>query len=166
MKDHLKPRRRIFAFAVVVAVLALAGGIAYAAIPDSNGVIHGCFKTVGGQLRVIDTSTTSCLPSETAISWNQMGPPGTPGVSGYEEKTHQVFVTAGAFTNVTVFCSAGKKVLGGGFDIETPDDVKVFSSEPSDGSGNIIDNGWNVFVHNAGSVTRQVTATAICASVQ
>ncbi len=166
MKVHSKPRRRMFVYAVAAAVLALAGGIAYAAIPDSSGVIHGCFKTGSGDLRVIDPSTTSCLPSETAISWNQMGPQGPPGVSGYEEKTHQVFVSAGAFTNVSVSCSAGKKVLGGGFDIETPDDVKVFSSEPSDGSGNIIDNGWNVFVHNAGSVTRQATVTAICASIQ
>jgi hypothetical protein len=73
-----------------------------------------------------------------------------------------VFVTAGAVTNVTVRCSAGKKVLGGGFDIETPDDVKVFASEPAL-NGNVIDNGWNVLVHNEGAVTRQVTATAICA---
>jgi hypothetical protein len=153
--------------AAAVAALALAGGIAYAAIPDPTGMIHGCFKTVGGQLRVIDTSTTNCLPSETAISWNQVGAQGTPGVSGYEEKTHQVFVSVGAFANVSVSCSAGKKVLGGGFDIETPDDVKVFASEPSDGNGNLIDNGWNVGVHNAGSVgPRQVTVTAICASVQ
>jgi hypothetical protein len=111
----------MFACAAAVAALALAGGIAYAAIPDPTGMIHCCFKTVGGQLRVIDTSTTNCLPSETAISWNQIGAQGTPGVSGYEEKTHQVFVSVGAFANVSVSCSAGKKVLGGGFDIETPD---------------------------------------------
>jgi hypothetical protein len=166
MKVHVKSRRRLVALAAAVAGLALVGGIAYAVIPDSSGVIHGCFKTASGALRVIDPSTTSCLPSETAISWNQVGPPGPPGaVSGYEEKTHQVFVSAGAVANVSVSCSTGKKVLGGGFDIETPDDVKVFSSEPSDGSGNVIDNGWNVFVHNTGSVTRQVTVTAICASV-
>ena len=79
--------------------------------------------------------------------------------------THQEFLAPGAFVNVHVDCPAGKKVLGGGFDVETPDDVKVFSSEPSDGSGNIIDYGWNVFVHNVGIATRQTTVTAICASV-
>jgi len=72
----------------------------------------------------------------------------------------------GAFTTVSVSCSAGKKVLGGGFDLETPDDVKVFSSEPSS-NGNVIDNGWSAFVHNAGEVgLRQVTVTAICADAR
>ena len=38
------------------AVLALAvAGIAYAAIPDSSGVIHGCYSKTGA-LRVIDSS--------------------------------------------------------------------------------------------------------------
>ena len=80
--------------------------------------------------------------------------------------THQVFVPAGAVAQVSVSCPTGKKVLGGGFDIETPDDVKIFASEPSDGHGNLIDNGWNVGVHNAGTVTRQVTVSAICAVAQ
>jgi hypothetical protein len=57
----------------------------------------------------------------------------------------------------------GQKVLGGGFDIETPDEVKVFSSEPTDGHGNIIDNGWDVMVHNIDTQSRQTTAIAICA---
>ncbi len=80
--------------------------------------------------------------------------------------SHQEFIAAGAGANVSVSCSAGKKVLGGGYDIETPDDVKVFSSEPTDGHGNIVNNKWNVMVHNEGSVTRQVTVTAICAIAQ
>jgi len=59
-------------------------------------------------------------------------------------------------------CPAGKKILGGGFDIETPDDLKVFASEPAL-NGNLI-NGWNVQVHNISTVnTRQTTVTAICA---
>lgn len=75
---------------------------------------------------------------------------------------HQVFVSPGATTNVTVMCPAGKKVLGGGFDIETPDDLKVFASEPAL-NGTLI-NGWNVFVHNVSTVnTRQTTVSAICA---
>jgi hypothetical protein len=113
---------------------------------------------------VIDPATSHCHSSETAPSWNQKGPPGPPGISGYEERTHERFVSAGAFANVSVSCSTGKKIFGGGFDVETPSDVKVFSSEPTDGSGNVIDNGWNVLVHNAGSVTRQVvTVIAVCA---
>jgi hypothetical protein len=59
-------------------------------------------------------------------------------------------------------CSAGKKVLGGGYDLENPDLEKVFGSEPGL-NGNLINNGWNVIVRNVGSQTLQVTVTAICA---
>jgi hypothetical protein len=94
------------------------------------------------------------------------GPPGPSGVSGYQIVVHQEFLAPGTFADVHVECPTGKKVLGGGFDIETPDDVKVFSSEPSDGQGNLIDHGWNVFVHNTGPFSRQTTVSAICASVE
>ena len=60
---------------LVVALFALAGGIAYATSADS-GVIHGCYKTQNGQLRVVPAGE-SCLSSEQAIRWNQGGP-GTP----------------------------------------------------------------------------------------
>jgi len=94
------------------------------------------------------------------------GPPGPSGISGYQIVTHQAFLSPSTIANVHVECPIGKRVLGGGFDIETPTDVRVFSSEPSDGNGNLIDHGWNAFVQNAGSSTRQTTVTAICASVQ
>jgi hypothetical protein len=155
-------QRRIAGVVAVVLIVALLGGIAYAAIPDANGVIHGCYKDVSGNLRVVD-SATSCLPSETAISWNQSGQQGPPGLSGYEQKSHQVFLNPNEFAEVSVDCSAGKKVLGGGFDIETPTDVKVFSSEPAVG-GNLSDHSWSVLAQNTGTVgPRQVTVTAICA---
>ena len=85
------------------------------------------------------------------------------GISGYQTVMNRVVVPGGATQNVHVDCPAGKKVLGGGFSIETPDDVKIFESEPSDGRGNLIDNGWNVMVHNTGTQGRQTTAIAICA---
>lgn len=75
--------RRVGVGAATGTVLViLAGGVAVASIPDSAGVIKGCFKSANGQLRVIDPTTGSCLPSETAISWNQAGPQGPPGVQG------------------------------------------------------------------------------------
>ena len=63
--------------AMVVAIAALVvtlGGVAYATIPDSNGVIHGCYNSgtsriMGtGSLRVIDTGGT-CASNETAINF-------------------------------------------------------------------------------------------------
>ena len=85
------------------------------------------------------------------------------GVSGYQTVMNRVVVAGGATQSVHVDCPSGKKVLGGGFSIETPDEVRIFTSEPSDGHGNLIDNGWDVMVHNTGTQGRQTTAIAICA---
>jgi hypothetical protein len=71
---------------VVFAVAALfvaIGGIAYATIPDSGGVIHGCYQKDVGTLRVIDPSAgDTCLASEIPISWSQTGPAGPQGPQG------------------------------------------------------------------------------------
>jgi len=66
----------------VIAVIALvAAGIAYAAIPDSSGVIHGCYSAKTGALRVIDSSG-KCANGENALNWNQQGPKGDVGATG------------------------------------------------------------------------------------
>jgi hypothetical protein len=57
---------------LTVTVIAVAGAsIAYASIPDPSGVIHGCRNNASGLLRVIDSATSSCNPSETALNWVQ-----------------------------------------------------------------------------------------------
>lgn len=59
--------------------------VAFAVIPDANGVIHGCYRTSGaqsGSLRVIDSPAQTCNSNETAISWNQTGPQGPQGPTG------------------------------------------------------------------------------------
>jgi hypothetical protein len=62
--------------------LTLAGGLAWASIPDANGVIHGCYKDVSGDLRVVDSATSSCKNNETSLVWNQAGTPGPQGPAG------------------------------------------------------------------------------------
>jgi hypothetical protein len=64
-----------------VAVVVAIGGIAYAAIPSSNGTIQGCYQKANGSLRVVE-SATECKKNEQAISWNQKGQPGPPGAQG------------------------------------------------------------------------------------
>lgn len=73
----------------VVVGAVLAGGVAYAAVPDSNGVINGCYQKSAGDLRVIDPGAgQSCRPSEVPIRWSQAGaqgprgPQGSPGPQG------------------------------------------------------------------------------------
>jgi hypothetical protein len=82
--------RRVFiavAAGAAVAVAIMGGAIAYASIPDANGVIHGCYTIKGGSLRVIDTAKgQTCATGQHALNWNQkgtQGPPGPAGVSGY-----------------------------------------------------------------------------------
>src|SRR6059058_4261554 len=68
---------------VGVVVGAVGGGVAFAAIPDSGGVINGCYQKNVGNLRVIDPSAgDSCRPSEIGISWSQTGPQGLQGPKG------------------------------------------------------------------------------------
>lgn len=68
----------------VVGALLLAGGVAYATVPDGNGVIHGCYGTKDGSVRVIDPGAGQSCDSkrETALDWNQTGPQGPQGVQG------------------------------------------------------------------------------------
>jgi len=62
--------------------VAVAAGVAYATIPGSNGVIHGCYNKAGA-LRVIDVGDgAGCVAGETALEWNQQGPQGPQGPPG------------------------------------------------------------------------------------
>src|SRR6476620_3212886 len=72
----------------LAATLALAGGAALASgvIPGSDGVIHGCYNTTNGQLRVTDDDA-NCKSPETAIQWNQTGPQGIQGPQGVKGDT-------------------------------------------------------------------------------
>lgn len=81
--------RRVVRVAVLsVVLLGLAGGIAYATIPDSNHVYTACMLKVTGTVRLIDTSLPNhdlrghCTPWEEQISWNQQGQQGSPGLQG------------------------------------------------------------------------------------
>jgi hypothetical protein len=54
--------------------VALAGGLAYAAVPDSNGTIHGCYQSGSGALRVVDADVGGkCKPNEKPLDWNAGG---------------------------------------------------------------------------------------------
>jgi hypothetical protein len=82
--DERTPRRTWVApvLTTVAAAALLAGGVAYATIPDANGVIHGCYQTSKGDLREIDSSSSTCKNGETALDWNQTGPQGPSGPRG------------------------------------------------------------------------------------
>jgi hypothetical protein len=61
-----------------LAVVAVSGSAAWAAIPDGSGVIHACYAKDTGRLRVTDTADNApkkCTSSENALTWNKQGPP-------------------------------------------------------------------------------------------
>jgi hypothetical protein len=78
--------RRVVATAAATMALIAAGGIAYANIPDANGVIHACYKKTSpnqGTLSVIDTEKgQTCSGGAISLTWNQTGPQGAPGAQG------------------------------------------------------------------------------------
>jgi hypothetical protein len=82
MNNHQLTRRAWIAI-TTGALLAAVAVSAYASIPDAQGVIHGCYATTGGALKVIDTAkTTKCPTGYRALSWNQKGPAGPAGPTG------------------------------------------------------------------------------------
>ena len=69
-----------------LALIVATGGIAVAAIPDEDGVIHACVSA-DGAVRVIDPSSSdpkkrSCKSTEKPLDWNQQGEPGAAGATG------------------------------------------------------------------------------------
>jgi Collagen triple helix repeat (20 copies) len=74
--------------AQITLALGLAVGVAYATIPDGNGVYTGCMLNGVGTLRLIDPSLSStdlkshCTKFETQITWNEQGQPGPQGPQG------------------------------------------------------------------------------------
>lgn len=74
---------------LIVGTVAMASWVGFgtvmASVPDGDGLIHACYtEGPSGRVRIIDSATSACNPSETAVSWNQSGPPGPPGTGGIE----------------------------------------------------------------------------------
>lgn len=77
----------VAAAAGALAASALLGGVAWAAIPDSGGVIQGCYNN-GGNLKVVDE--LPCPKGWTSLPWNQEGPKGDPGTDGVSPTVTQL----------------------------------------------------------------------------
>jgi hypothetical protein len=93
-------RRSARRFALVAVLFASAAGIAYAAIPDGNGVYTACMLKSIGTIRLIDPSLPAsnpmghCSSLETRITFNQQGQQGSPGSPGAPGKDGQSVTTA------------------------------------------------------------------------
>jgi hypothetical protein len=154
-------------FGVLPAVLVLAaiGGIAIAGAQNSSedGVISGCYLNSSGLLRIV-SETSECRRSETPISWNQEGPPGSVSVGhvSYGER-----LEPGETHSVTAYCPSPTVVTGGGFEIvvadgfDSPGEVNVLESVPERANGRL--GNWRVTAVNNGPETVILFAHAVCA---
>ena len=100
--------RRLLAAICGVVVIAGAGSIAWASIPDGSGVIHGCYQKNNGALRVVDTAKGQrCNQSEQPHNWSQQGGTGgsavvarirSTGAQATTESAANYPVTGGSWT--------------------------------------------------------------------
>jgi hypothetical protein len=135
-------RKALVPVAAVLVVL-VAAVAATAAIPDANGVIHGCRNLKSGGLRVIDTDKgQTCSKDEAAMTWNQAGPQGLagpagsagpPGVSNVHI-SHQGF--AGSGGTFPLYCPTGYTALSINFSQPgSPIGEETYSVEPIEDNG-------------------------------
>jgi hypothetical protein len=82
VNKFIKPLMGKGSYVIGLAIASLLGGlisaVALAAIPDSGGVIHSCYKSKNGNMHVIDTAAGGhCTAQETALNWNQTATSGS-----------------------------------------------------------------------------------------
>lgn len=161
----------------ILGTVVTAGGFsiaAWASIPDSGGVIHGCYKPQANgsntPLGVIDTALSNgrCPNGDTEVDWNQTGPQGPQGPAGATGATGPtgpigpqgpagpstagsgglgVTVVSGTTTGNTlaVHCPANAPyVIGGGADNTATNNSPLTASEPWDFSTNLALSGNEV----------------------
>lgn len=104
--------KRSIVVASAVGVLALGGAVAYAAIPDSGGTIHGCYSQFDGKLKVIDSPSQSCGLFEKPISWPATASGGSEVNLVVEEGTIPVGAGQNGQELHTVSCPAGQEIAG------------------------------------------------------
>jgi len=158
----------------IIFSILLIGGVAYASIPDAGGVIHGCYKTSDGKLRVVESI---CASGETALDWNQtglqgaqgiQGPAGTNGsngVSGWEwVRGLDTMASCNplSFCQAITYCPSGKKPLGGGYNSDHLMPVNTNFPYIAGPGGD----GWYAEAYNEDPVNiRYLSVWVICAEV-
>lgn len=149
------------ALLILAALLAVAGGIAYAAIPGSDGTISGCYKLSDGTLRVIDAEAgATCKSSEKPITWSQTGPPGEDaGPVRIATVSQSTSIPAASISGIDVVCPPEMMAVSGGYNFNTPGaHIVVWKSLQSPSSNRV----WEVGFRNDDGNAWLVTAFALC----
>ena len=138
----------------VVLLFALAAGTAWASIPDSGGVIHACYKTDNGKLRVVDSSSAGCGADDSSLSRNQTGEPGPPGPTRADERYYLASTFADRSTWLTIksvvfsdVVSSTTRIVTAHLDAGNYTVAAQVIAENHDGVGYVV-----CFVHNGGQI--------------
>ena len=123
-----------------------------------GSTVSACVNNSSGTIKIV-AEGAACAGNELALSLSTG--PSSSGISGHEIVQNTIFLAPG-FNAISVLCPAGKKILGGGFDV--PGDVTVFRSLPVLVTGRFFDS-WQIHAHNPGADRPQRTI-AICATGQ
>jgi hypothetical protein len=171
---HLSRRQVLAAAAGGVLLTGVSVGVAWASIPDSSGVIHGCYKPQGNgsntALGVIDTALSGghCPTGDTQLTWNQTGPQGPAGAQGPQGSPglSNVNVVTGPVTGDEppgphqISCPAGQAALSITF--ENLDGLnQVFTATPTTDS-NGVPTGYS---YNNITANSDYQAAITCATV-
>ena len=103
-------------FVLAILGLSLSGSVS----AQSSDVITACYSTKDGALRLIDPAAgQTCDTKENQITWNQVGPQGPPGISGYHIVRAYSNYDLTTYKSAIAVCPSGEVVLGGGASIYT-----------------------------------------------
>lgn len=156
------------------ATKATAGPILSAAANEANAskILYACYNPSGAVYRIKEPGLPDgCRAQDVEFSWNEQGPEGPPGpagadgVSGWELKSATWTLTS-AFQSISISCTPGKKVLGGGYspfaDVPGNRYVSIFASFPSP----VLQDAWIVgFRVESDGLGTKWNVWAICAFV-
>jgi len=150
----------------IAAGVLVAGGVAYAAIPDSGGTIHACHKTVvpahGTPLSIIDSEAGGTCPAgSTELTW----PAAQPTLATQRIVTENTEMAPGEAGSALAVCPAGWRLTGGGFSLSSsaegpPAIINSSAVKP------VLGQSWEVDALNDTSVQAEVAAVAECAQLQ
>ena len=134
----------------IVGSLLVAGGIAYATIPDGGGVIHACYQKNQGALRVIDTDKAqTCSSSESPLIWNQTGQQGPPGPTGpsdvWSVDGHDAGFENLAPAQTWVNLATTSTLPAGNYSVQAEAEANSTLSIPTDYSCDLVDSSTNVY---------------------
>jgi hypothetical protein len=147
---------------IAIVALFLVGGVAWAAIPGSNGVITGCRHNSTGALRVIDAEAgATCAGNETQLTWNQQGPQGPAGIVGFYSRSSEQTVPGSSNQTIGMDCLAGDIAVSAGYDMGANRPLKIYTIEPQEPNLQ----QWNISVANESVEPQPIRYEVLCAEL-